>query len=98
MIQLQNRPQNQLTKQQWESCQAQSVIVVFKSDTSIQLRQLANQYAAFDTKREDNPGGSDSMTQSIQFYGIGNEQMTDEVESTLNMIAAELLREAYQTQ
>ena len=81
----------------WESCQAQSAIVVLKSDTSTQLRQLANQYAPFETSREDNPGGSDSMTQSIHFYGIGNEQMTGEVESTLNMIASELLREAYQT-
>lgn len=81
----------------WESCQAQSATVVLKPETSTQLRQLANQYAPFETSREDNPGGSDSMTQSIHFYGIGNEQMTGEVESTLNMIASELLREAYQT-
>ncbi|MGB0385570.1 MAG: hypothetical protein ACPGWR_12170 [Ardenticatenaceae bacterium] len=82
----------------WKSCKGQSATVPLNPETTQQLQQLLTQYAPYQNSSEDNPGGSDSMTESIQFQGNGNEEMTSEVEKMLRIIGSELLGEAYQRQ
>lgn len=82
----------------WTSCMRSGGKVELNQARQQRLRELTTQFASFQSRSEDNPGGSDSMTQIIRFFGSGTQLNTPELEQELQLMASELLGEAYQTE
>lgn len=56
-----------------------------------QLLALQEQYASFTASESDAPGAADAMTYTIEFYGMGAEAFTPDVQQELQMIGQSIM-------
>lgn len=81
-----------------ESCTQGQKVATVTPGLQDELVTLAQQYSSKVIQQTDAPGAADAMTVTVEFYGVGLEPLTPEVEARLFEIGNELISNAASTQ
>ncbi|MBA3532502.1 MAG: hypothetical protein H0T73_11315 [Ardenticatenales bacterium] len=77
-----------------EHCGGEVTSIPIEPAVQEELTKIVQQYSSFDNTSEDNPGGTDSMTQQLLFNGVGGETAGEQTIATLTQIATTLIGKA----